>query len=305
MIYIILAFLTFSFFFFNDTATTEIYTLSLHDALPIWSRQHPDLDVAEGHAELMLLQADVPLGVTTVARVRGELARFHLGLPIRAPELVLDDLHPVEPMLDVFPIHHEAYLVPLTRGLHDPGRRGIDAVGGPGRREAGLPVCMPRVIQHLHLGPAPIDGVVVRILARAVEDPAVAAGRHVPFERQLEVLELLRCDDVCRGPHPGERTLSDPPPRRDRVHLPPPPAEGGMTVEQQLPARSALLRGQRVERRACARRAGLLRHGARRDQARPCKARPQQTHRRQVLHVVLLSLWGKSGSNATPAPRVR
>src|SRR3989442_14972184 len=27
--------LTFNFFFFNDTATTEIYTLSLHDALPI------------------------------------------------------------------------------------------------------------------------------------------------------------------------------------------------------------------------------------------------------------------------------
>src|SRR2546429_10013671 len=25
----------FAFFFFNDTATTEIYTLSLHDALPI------------------------------------------------------------------------------------------------------------------------------------------------------------------------------------------------------------------------------------------------------------------------------
>src|SRR3712207_7672622 len=25
-----------SIFFFNDTATTEIYTLSLHDALPIW-----------------------------------------------------------------------------------------------------------------------------------------------------------------------------------------------------------------------------------------------------------------------------
>src|SRR5438477_12706871 len=25
-----------SFFFSNDTATTEIYTLSLHDALPIW-----------------------------------------------------------------------------------------------------------------------------------------------------------------------------------------------------------------------------------------------------------------------------
>src|SRR2546430_12819898 len=29
----------FFFFFFNDTATTEIYTLSLHDALPISSRR--------------------------------------------------------------------------------------------------------------------------------------------------------------------------------------------------------------------------------------------------------------------------
>src|SRR5690349_24054594 len=27
-----------SFFFFNDTATTQIYTLSLHDALPIFGR---------------------------------------------------------------------------------------------------------------------------------------------------------------------------------------------------------------------------------------------------------------------------
>src|SRR3712207_7712541 len=31
------------FFFFNDTATTEIYTLSLHDALPISCGQHDRL----------------------------------------------------------------------------------------------------------------------------------------------------------------------------------------------------------------------------------------------------------------------
>src|SRR2546422_2323433 len=30
-----------SFFFFNDTATTEIYTLSLHDALPIYGAAAP------------------------------------------------------------------------------------------------------------------------------------------------------------------------------------------------------------------------------------------------------------------------
>src|SRR3712207_7821974 len=35
------------FFFFNDTATTEIYTLSLHDALPILRRQ-------EGHQRLLM-----------------------------------------------------------------------------------------------------------------------------------------------------------------------------------------------------------------------------------------------------------
>src|SRR2546422_9409169 len=36
-LYIVLCF----FFFFNDTATTEIYTLSLHDALPISDRHPP------------------------------------------------------------------------------------------------------------------------------------------------------------------------------------------------------------------------------------------------------------------------
>src|SRR2546430_6599225 len=36
----------FTFFFFNDTATTEIYTLSLHDALPIWSLSGAGGDLA-------------------------------------------------------------------------------------------------------------------------------------------------------------------------------------------------------------------------------------------------------------------
>src|SRR2546430_13548175 len=31
--------IVFTFFFFNDTATTEIYTLSLHDALPIYAKK--------------------------------------------------------------------------------------------------------------------------------------------------------------------------------------------------------------------------------------------------------------------------
>src|SRR5260370_19721047 len=39
----ILCTFSFFFFFFNDTATTEIYTLSLHDALPILKRLINDL----------------------------------------------------------------------------------------------------------------------------------------------------------------------------------------------------------------------------------------------------------------------
>src|SRR5258707_8191269 len=35
------------FFFFNDTATTEIYTLSLHDALPIFRSPYPVSEPAE------------------------------------------------------------------------------------------------------------------------------------------------------------------------------------------------------------------------------------------------------------------
>src|SRR5260370_23762523 len=36
------------FFFFNDTATTEIYTLSLHDALPIYQQELDEGGVRRG-----------------------------------------------------------------------------------------------------------------------------------------------------------------------------------------------------------------------------------------------------------------
>src|SRR2546430_9233256 len=43
-------FIFFFFFFFNDTATTEIYTLSLHDALPILSERRGVLPIAYAFA---------------------------------------------------------------------------------------------------------------------------------------------------------------------------------------------------------------------------------------------------------------
>src|SRR3712207_8712541 len=40
------------YFFFNDTATTEIYTLSLHDALPISAQHRARLEAGAGDREL-------------------------------------------------------------------------------------------------------------------------------------------------------------------------------------------------------------------------------------------------------------
>src|SRR5438132_7444075 len=42
------------FFFFNDTATTEIYTLSLHDALPILAMMRLIAHIDDGHAGIRM-----------------------------------------------------------------------------------------------------------------------------------------------------------------------------------------------------------------------------------------------------------
>src|SRR3712207_9347699 len=44
------------FFFFNDTATTEIYTLSLHDALPILPFQAQVIDLGKDNNPARKLQ---------------------------------------------------------------------------------------------------------------------------------------------------------------------------------------------------------------------------------------------------------
>src|SRR3712207_7351291 len=67
------------FFFFNDTATTEIYTLSLHDALPILDEAEAQLGLAAHQRLNRLLGALLVLG----QHHAGEDAplRVHGGLP--------------------------------------------------------------------------------------------------------------------------------------------------------------------------------------------------------------------------------
>src|SRR5262245_66183939 len=52
--------LIFLFFFFNDTATTEIYTLSLHDALPIFPTYY--VNPHAGNAFVLIAFTVVVLG---------------------------------------------------------------------------------------------------------------------------------------------------------------------------------------------------------------------------------------------------
>src|SRR3712207_7600531 len=66
------------FFFFNDTATTEIYTLPLHDALPIYG----DLAGVGDRADQAQARR---LGVVRVARAVALVGVEHQPLAVRRP----------------------------------------------------------------------------------------------------------------------------------------------------------------------------------------------------------------------------
>src|SRR3712207_9152651 len=97
-----------SFFFFNDTATTEIYTLSLHDALPI----------------LALLVAS--LGVEHVPPEEGAP-----GVPVGGPV----DAEAADDLVHVQRLH----VVPEDAGLASAGQDAPEHVQGAGV-EVGQPL---------------------------------------------------------------------------------------------------------------------------------------------------------------------
>src|SRR3712207_8015656 len=74
-------------FFFNDTATTEIYTLSLHDALPI-SERDGHWVLARSYAERAKAQYAELADRENVSRLLNNLGglNFLLGKPQRSEE---------------------------------------------------------------------------------------------------------------------------------------------------------------------------------------------------------------------------
>src|SRR5215207_2839951 len=109
------------FFLFNDTATTEIYTLSLHDALPIY-----DADLGVGDARVQRrgrVLHDVP-GVGRVVAQRHRPYALSGGGRQRA----LHDegeLHRTGTALVVQPLAHVCSPPSLCSGAAAPGRRPL------------------------------------------------------------------------------------------------------------------------------------------------------------------------------------
>src|SRR3989440_10737361 len=71
-----------SFFFFNDTATTEIYTLSLHDALPILFMSSEPLPEPPSGAVFMVK----PLSLATLKSELQGIVRRAEGAKVLARE---------------------------------------------------------------------------------------------------------------------------------------------------------------------------------------------------------------------------
>src|SRR2546423_12120922 len=86
------------FFFFNDTATTEIYTLSLHDALPISSRRPSGLQATphrvSGGSESRRTRTQVPAA--------GSHSRMALSHPLLA-SVFPSGLQPTPPTVQPCP----------------------------------------------------------------------------------------------------------------------------------------------------------------------------------------------------------
>src|SRR5216683_2571852 len=76
LLLVLMFYFFFFFFFFNDTATTEIYTLSLHDALPLW------------------LQVATTMEETVLGFVLGSCLGIGLGILLGRLELLSEILSP-------------------------------------------------------------------------------------------------------------------------------------------------------------------------------------------------------------------
>src|SRR3712207_8312968 len=106
-------------FFFNDTATTEIYTLSLHDALPIFSRCRSATRSREGFFGVEVRRRRWGSGSAMICRfiyaVRSEehtselQSRQYLVCRLLLEKKKINDLLALRALVDTFTLHPSIY----------------------------------------------------------------------------------------------------------------------------------------------------------------------------------------------------
>jgi hypothetical protein len=100
---------------------------------------------------MVALQGEVALARQAVVRPHGELARLDLRLPVRTPELILQEFEAVEPVLDVRAPGDDPRGVPVADGLEMSRGRRIEAIRCPRTGQAGLVVGSLDVVEQLVL----------------------------------------------------------------------------------------------------------------------------------------------------------
>src|SRR5579864_8026721 len=202
------------------------------------SVQRADPDVADRErAGVIALDSDEAARREPIVRVLGKLARSDALLPVLAPEVVLDHLHAVQPVLDMIASHHEACPVPLIERFGDARGHPVEGVIRPGGREWALAILGVGVIEQLILRRTPVD---MDVLARAaVEDAAVAGFADFPLELELEVAIAPRRDEIIDRPVLRQHPARDVPAGRKARLLPAAPPGSAVILKHPLPDASA------------------------------------------------------------------
>src|SRR5262249_49341798 len=94
-----------------------------------YSTDIADANAAEGEsAAVVALEPDMAFLRQSEMGIRPELARLHFGFPVGAPELVFEQLHPVQPVLNVRTFRYDPRSVPFAHRHQMAWRRRIQGV---------------------------------------------------------------------------------------------------------------------------------------------------------------------------------
>ena len=146
-----------SLLLFNDTATTEIYTLSLHDALPIWLDPHKIRKLTIGGSRKMVVFDDVES--TEKVRIYDKSAEregyesYGDAITLRFGDVVIPHVHMAEPLK--LECQHFADCVRENKTPRSDGRDGLRVVRvlAAAQRSPAL-YGAPRAVRVGHFGSA-------------------------------------------------------------------------------------------------------------------------------------------------------